>query len=145
MKAEIKSLWCAMKDGHSTRVCAEVEETSNRLVPRTNIVCVRCHNILLFHTILQIDWSYDVPPFSGYYLVTWYGGTKIVQECGSYISSPSLIVSELWFNPDAGSKWWVTDHARIAKSYDATKSREIPSDLVIAWRTLPEPASLQLK
>lgn len=70
-------------------------------------------------------WITDDPPTHGYYLATW-------------IRADKLVVSELWFNPDANFKWWST------RAYLRDRNNQRPVDDainqgVLAWMPMPEP------
>ncbi len=74
---------------------------------------------------MESDWKYGDPPKSGYYLAAWYGENR------------RTFVSELWFNPDAIVKWW------LSRGYlrDRSKSDDPFDDAirtVYAWQPIPE-------
>lgn len=70
-----------------------------------------------------MDWQRGVPPKHGYYLAAWQRGDRVV-------------VSELWYNPDARPKWWLT------RGYIGERSRGMDGAVnyeVVGWMPMPEP------
>jgi hypothetical protein len=72
-----------------------------------------------------MDWQKGVPEKHGYYLVAWRS------------SLTEVIVSELWYNPDAIYPWWFT------RGYSGEPTRGGVSGVlhreVIAWMPMPDP------
>jgi hypothetical protein len=85
----------------------------------------------------QSDWmpcAKALPPMADYYLVTWMGGTKIdALPDGTWRSRLRTVVGEMWFSP--ATKWFFPDYARKRDGHPMA----VDSELVIAWRSLPEP------
>lgn len=72
-----------------------------------------------------IEWQKGAPDKSGYYLVAWKRRNNHV------------IVSELWYNPDAIYSWWFirtyANQKRLGGLNDAMREE------VIAWMPMPDP------
>lgn len=82
------------------------------------------------------EWRQDTPEKSGYYLIAWYGGKVVGAGEGN---KRYLVVTEVWFNPDARpSVWWLTrGYTGEPRSY--TGNGHVPADQVVAWMPMPEP------
>lgn len=70
-----------------------------------------------------LEWNTGDPPKHGYYL-------------GAWRRANILIVSELWFNPDASPKWWTSRRyigEPLSLRGDAIRQG------VVAWMEIPAP------
>lgn len=74
---------------------------------------------------MKSAWQKGEPNKDGYYLVAWRAGPT------------QIIVSEVWFNPDAIYHWWFNrgynGQARLGGLNDALRQE------VVAWMPLPDP------
>lgn len=73
-----------------------------------------------------MDWQKGEPEKSGYYLVAWRK------------NSAQIVVSELWFNPEAIYHWWfsrgyIDEHALRSPLRYAMKNK------IIGWMPMPDP------
>lgn len=75
-----------------------------------------------------MEWTTGEPPKHGFYLGAWRSNNPLMHE---------IIVSELWFNPDATPKWWFT------RGYTGQSRSSSPNDSVkgevISWMPMPDP------
>lgn len=76
-----------------------------------------------------MEWITDKPPDNnGYYLGAWKTNNPYMYE---------IIVSELWFNPDANPKWW------FSRGYTGQPrnggNRDAVAGIVLAWMPMPDP------
>jgi hypothetical protein len=79
-----------------------------------------------------MEWQTGDPPESGYYLAAWPGGVTL-DPYGRH-----LVVSELWFNPDAYPKWWST-RGYVRDTRDRNPTAGAMKADIVAWMPMPDP------
>lgn len=83
-------------------------------------------------------WRTGLPTSNGgYYLVAWRRCADPTPEQAKHPHPTPVVVSELWFNPDANPKWW------WSRGYAPVRQPRWPDSAmnheVIAWMPMPEP------
>jgi hypothetical protein len=72
-------------------------------------------------------WQIDLPDKPGYYIGVW----RQVDH--------TIMVSEVWYNPNAAYNWWINRGYSGDKRYTRDLLDGALKDGVIAWMPMPEP------
>lgn len=86
--------------------------------------------LLLENTRLKLkNWQKGEPTKEGYYLIAWKPEAPLKQH---------IIVSEVWFNPDAIYHWWFT-RGYLGQRRQYQGLNDAVKQEIVGWMPMPDP------